>query len=134
MADAQKIMEKRDLDAKEASRIEAIKKQTWSSFYESNSDLSSQSAQEVVQGILQRDWKELGPMSSEKALPILAERSRAFIRSLKETQLPTTALPSKGVVTTKSGNPATATTPQKKSSPLDFISQVNKHRKRTEEK
>lgn len=132
--DAKKIIEAREVEKEQAVKQETQRKQTWQSFYESNSDLSTPAAQEVVNGIMQRDWKELGPMSAEKALPLLAQRSRAFIQSLKETQLPQTTLQSKTVVTTKSGAPATTTTPQKKSSPLDFISQVNKHRRRTDTK
>lgn len=132
--DAQKLLEKRDKQKEDADRAAKQQAQTWNSFYEANADLSTPAAQEVVKGIMQRDWQELGPMQADKALPILAQRSRAFIQSLKETQLPTTTLQSKTVVTTKSGNPATATTPQKKSSSLDFISQINKHRKRTDTK
>lgn len=131
MADAQKLLDDNETRKIEAIRVQEAQKKTWSNFYETNADLSGAQAQEVVNGILQRDWKELGPMSSDKALDILAKRSRDFIASLKETQLPTTMLQSNKVVTTKSGTPSTATSTQKKSSPLDFISQVNKHRNRT---
>lgn len=130
--EAEKILAKREEEKAKAQAVEAQRKKTWDSFYHDNTDLSSQSAQEVVNGILQRDWHELGPMPAEKALPILAKRAREFIASLKETQLPTTVLQSNKVVTTKSGIPSTATNTQKKASPLDFISQVNKHRKRAD--
>lgn len=128
--DAKKMMEERDVEKKKNEDIEKSRNETWNSFYTSNNDLSSPEAQKVVKYILENNWKELGPMQADKALPILADRARSFIRSLKETQLPTSELQSGKVTTTSSSNGATATVKEKTSSAIDFISQLNKHRKR----
>lgn len=109
----------------QAARVEA----TWNSFYTSNQDLVEN--QDVVNYVLQKNWNELGGMQADKALEKLAEKTRAFLGSRKESTLPTKELKSGAAVTTGATGAPTSTGVKKESTPLDFISQINKHRKRT---
>lgn len=128
--DAKKYIEETEKKKEEAKRVEETRNHTWNTFYTSNTDLSTPEAKQIVDHVLQRDWKELGGMAAEKALPLLAERTRALVRSLRETQLPASVLQAGKVISTSATHGSTATSTKKESSPLDFISQINKHRKR----
>lgn len=110
------------------ARQEKTRQETWNNFYTSNADLAANT--EVVDYVLQKNWNKLGSMPANVALEELATMTRAFLGSARETQLPTKELSSKKV-TQPSGSATPASAPvatEKKA--LDFITQVNKHRKR----
>lgn len=103
-------------------------KQTWDSFYETNADLSKHS--EVVKYIMEKNWNEIGYLPLDKGLSKLAEKTRAFLGSYREQALPNKELPSKAAVTPMGGNPATTTPEEAPKTALDFITQLNKLRKK----
>lgn len=109
-------------------QIEDSRRQTWETFYSQNQDLSDN--KDVVDFVLQKNWAELQNMQGDKALKILAEKTRSFLSSRKVSTLPTTELPSTQTVTTNSGGQPTAKVNEKVENSVDFISQINKHRKR----
>lgn len=119
-------------DAKSEIRAEmAMENQrakTWESFYSNNQDLVEN--KDLVGFVMEKNWKEVGPMAPEKALKIIAEKTRAMIGSRKETTLPTRELSSSKVQATSATGGSTATVVEKKDSPLDFISQMKNLRSR----
>lgn len=129
LADAEKKSEERE-KLKEQARVNAIAvDKMWEGFYSDNQDLVA--SKDIVKYVLDKNWDEVGHLTANKALPIIAEKARALLGSRKETILPSKELPSNQVVTTSATSGATATGPKKEGAPLDFISQLNKHRKRT---
>jgi hypothetical protein len=128
-----KVYQKAIQDAEkkiETKRVEEeSRRKTWEKFYSDNQDLVER--KEVVDFILQKNWQEIGELPETKALKILADRTRSFLGSTKETTLPTKELQPGPAVTTGSSGSSTATSQAKSPTPLDFISQLNKHRNRT---
>lgn len=125
----QHILEAAKAAIKAEAQQETSRRETWQSFYETNNDLAD--AKEIVDMVWEKNQKELGPMTVAAGLKKLADKSRALLSSYKTTVLPTRDLPgSVAQATSASGAPSTA--PAKKAETLvDFISQVNKHRKRS---
>jgi hypothetical protein len=126
-----KANEKIEADKKATKELEAHQatvRQLWETFYDTNQDLVK--ANEVVQIVLQRDWNTLQHMPAEKALQALAEKTRALLGSYKEQVLPSKELQSKPAITAGASGNATSAVETKPKSALDFISQINKHRKR----
>lgn len=121
VADAKKQIE-------DERRQEETKRQTWDSFYSQNADLSQN--REIVEYVLQKNWDSLQNMNGDKALKILADKSRAFLGSTRVASLPSRDLPSGPAVTPSATGGAPIATPEKPSEVLDFITQVNKHRRR----
>ena len=110
----------------DASKIEV--ENTWNSFYSQHTDLSQN--QDIVKWITERDRAELSPLPVDQGLKIVAERARAVINKIRKDNVTETELPSgKSAVARSGGSPAPQiiSTEQK---PIDFIHQVNKHRKR----
>ena len=101
---------------------------TWTNFYSNNQDLAGQ--QQIVDYILQKNFAEVKHLEANKALSIIAEKARAFISSTRQQALPSQDLPSNPVVTTGSSTGATPQAPLPKQNALDFVSQLNKMRKR----
>lgn len=103
-------------------------KQLWNTFYDANADLVEN--HETVQYVLEKNWAVLEKMKAPQALEMLAEKTRSLLGSYKEQRLPSKELPSTPAVT--AGASGNATTPPKAApkTALDFIAQVNKHRKR----
>ncbi len=130
---ARKLYEKAKQDAKteiETARVqEETRRRTWEGFYSQNQDLVEN--KDLVEFVLQKNFSDIGNLPAEKALKILAEKTRSLIGSRKESTLPTKELPSVAAVSTSSSGASTATGGKKEEGPLDFISQLQKHRKRT---
>jgi hypothetical protein len=128
----QKIYNKAKEDAKKEMRSEDAKqaeiKNTWDGFYSSNSDLASQ--REVVDYVLQKNWNTLGHLPVEKSLKMLAEKTREFLGSTKLATLPTRELQSGPAIVPGASSAATTAPAKKESQALDFITQVNKLRRR----
>lgn len=125
---AEEKIKKHQEDAdKRAKQVETTK-QLWNTFYDANADLVAN--HETVQYVLEKNWAQLEKMKPAEALPLLAEKTRALLGSYKEAKLPSKELPSGPAITAgASGNATTTPKPAAKTA-LDFISQVNKHRKR----
>lgn len=110
----------------DASRIEV--KNTWDNFYSQHTDLSQN--EDIVKWITERDRAELSPLPVDQGLKIVAERARAVINKIRKDNVTETELPSGKATVARSGGtqaPQIISTEQK---PIDFIHQVNKHRKR----
>jgi hypothetical protein len=122
---AEERAEKR-ITTKQAKQAEI--ETTWRNFYSSNQDLADN--KDVVDFIMQKNWNEVGTIPVDKALKIIAEKTRSFLSSRKVSTLPTTELPSAPAVTTAPGVPTTQTVNKKEEIAVDFIAQLNKHRKR----
>ena len=116
-------------DIKAEAKAEASRREVWTNFYESNADLAE--SRELVEFVLQKNWKELGNLPYEKSLNLLAEKTRAVLTSYKEAKLPSKELQSGTVQTTGASTPPTTVVLKKPDPTLDFISQLNKHRRRT---
>lgn len=122
---AEERAEKRIREAQ--AREQAIQK-TWEGFYSQNQDLVEN--KDLVDFVLQKNWSEIGNLPVEKSLKILAEKTRSLLSSRKISALPTQELPSAPAVTTTATSSATTVVKEKEENPVDFISQINKHRKR----
>jgi hypothetical protein len=123
-----KVSEDTRRQIQQEQQAEQTKRETWNSFYSANSDLATQ--KEVVDYVLQKNWNEIGHLPGDKGLRILAEKTRAFLGSTKLATLPTRELQSASAVVPHGGSPAVNATAKEKPQSLDFISQVNKHRRR----
>jgi hypothetical protein len=98
-------------------------RQTWEDFYSKNNDLSKH--RELVEFVLNKN-PELLDMEGSKALAELASKTRSYINSARETQLPTQELQSKVVLAPQGGTPTTTTKQPTVETAIDFISQVRK--------
>lgn len=102
----------------------------WDNFYQSNQDLTE--FKDVVDYVTEKKWADVADIPVNEANEIIAAESRKLLRLQKEAALPSKTLPSSPaiVASSTSGNiPQGSDTTVK--SVLDFISQVNKHRKRS---
>lgn len=115
---------------KEANKAANIK-QTWNDFYAENADLAGQ--EEIVSYIMQKNWNEVGHIDLKLGLAKVAEKTRAFLGSTKQQQLPTRELPTKPAVTPMGGSTATTTPAEKPGRALDFVAQLNTMRKKPDE-
>jgi len=105
------------------------RKEMWADFYATNQDLVEN--QELVGYVLDKNLGEIGKLPTEKALKILADKTRSLLVSKKVTALPSRELPSAKTVTTSATGVATATVAEKKATPMDFISQLMNDRRRS---
>lgn len=116
------LQQEKTAEQKAREQAETVRK-TWEGFYEKNSDLSKH--RDLVEFVLNKN-PELLDQEASKALEQLAAKTRSYIQSARETQLPTQELQSKVVVTPQGGSPTTTTKPISKETAIDFISQVRK--------
>jgi hypothetical protein len=114
---AEQTAEQKAREAAETAR------KTWDDFYTKNNDLSRH--RELVEFVLNKN-PELLDMEGSKALEQLALKTRSYINSAKETQLPTQELQSKVVIAPQGGAPTTTTKQPTVETAIDFISQVRK--------
>lgn len=117
--------QKQDAERKQ----QEVANQTWQTFYEQNADLAE--AKRFVQIAWREHQAELAPMSVEKGFKVLAEKTRALLAEARENSRVSKELPSGPAITTSGTGGPTTPPPEKPKTMLDFISQVNKHRKRT---
>jgi hypothetical protein len=112
-------------------QLETQLKQTWDGFYEQNKDLSSD--RDIVDYIVEKNWAEVKDLPSSQSLPIIAEKTRQFLRRNRENSLPQTelsngpALMAQGSSTFRGGQGVPVSTQEKQ---LDMISQIRKLDKR----
>lgn len=120
------IKEEIKADAVREAQINSL----WQEFYSENADLAN--SPKVVQMIVNESWSEIKDLPLAKSKRIIADRARKELSSYRQAAMPAEELPSKpAVVAGASGSPsAPATSSDKPKTALDFISQVNKHRKR----
>ena len=123
LKEMQKETAKEKSAEQKARDAEATRQKTWNDFYSKNTDLAKN--QEFVNFVLSKN-PELLAMNAEKALEVLANKTREYISSVRDTQLPTQELQSKPVIAPKGGSPSTATKPQTTEKAIDFISQLRK--------
>lgn len=109
--------------AKEQAELRA---KTWNDFYNKNQDLSKN--KDLVEFVMNKN-PEILSMNADKALELLASKTRAYIASVRESHLPSKELPSAPVISPAGGNPATTTPAQTTEKAIDFISQLNKLKK-----
>ncbi len=103
--------------------------QTWDSFYKANADLAE--SRDYVDFMLKKNWNDLKDEKTEVALEKLAEITRKGLKISKESALPRTELQNKPAVMAGVGdNATTAEAPATVEKAIDFISQLNKLRKR----
>lgn len=116
---------------KERAQQESSQKM-WGDFYEKNTDLSDPDTRDFVQNhLLQKHWERLQNVPTEKALAELADLARKALRITKENALPTRELHSgPAVVPGSSGNSTGSPIPVTDQKDLDFVSQVNRLRRR----
>lgn len=114
----------------EQQRKEATEKM-YKDFYAENQDIAD--FPELVEFVTQKHWDEVGKMPVKQGLARVAEETRKMIKKSRESAAPQRELSSKPATVAGGGStPAPiATSNSTPQSPLDFISQVNKHRKRT---
>lgn len=127
-----KIYSKAVEDAKKQVREEQVReqniRQTWDGFYSSNADLAQ--AKDLVDYMLQKSWSEIGHLPVETSLKILADKTRALIGSKREASLPSRELQSGPALSPGASSSATKSVPKDTKVAVDFISQINKHRRR----
>ena len=116
-----KEVKKEKTEEQKQQEAAAKVKETWDNFYKQNSDLSNN--QEFVQFVLQKN-PQLLAMETDKALAELASKTRSYLGSVRESQLPTKELQSKPVIAPSGSAPATATKAPPTEKAVDFISQV----------
>lgn len=112
----------------EEKRVEENRTKIWGDFYSANADLAAN--KQIVDFIFEKNWGDIAHLPPEKALKIVADKSREFLGSVRVANLPSRELQSKQVTTPDATAVATSATSKKESQALDFISQVNKHRRR----
>lgn len=116
------LLNEKTAEQKAQAHAENVRK-TWEGFYEKNSDLSR--SRDLVEFVLNKN-PELLDQEASKALEQLAAKTRSYIQSARETQLPTQELQSKSVLAPQGGSPTTTTKPIAKETAIDFIAQVRK--------
>lgn len=124
----QHILETVKADIQKEAKRDADVKAVWNDFYSQNADLANHA--EVVQYVVQKNWNEIANIPLPKAAAIVAERSRQMLSGYKQAALPSKEMPTKpAVVAGVSGSPSSgpAAKPQ---TALDFVTQLNKLRKR----
>lgn len=101
----------------------------WNDFYKANSDL--QDFKEEVDYIMEKNWLDVKDLPLEKANAEIANLTRSRIKKLREATMPRKELSSApAVVAGGSAGPGASATNATAKTNLDFISQLNKHRKR----
>lgn len=101
----------------------------WDGFYSANPELSE--SKTLVKFVLQENWDKLKDLPTEKSLPQLADIVRKSLRINKGAGQAKVELPSKPAIVAGASGEATANTSAAISSgPMDFISQLNKVRRR----
>lgn len=125
-----KKAEERDQKRQREEQQKQATEKMWAGFYEKNADIADFS--EVVEFVVQKHWSEVGKLPVDKGLERVAEETRKMLKKSRESMAPQKEMSSKpatvaGGGTTQAPTASVASTAQ---TPLDFISQVNKHRKR----
>lgn len=112
-------------EALAAIKAEQQRENLWNTFLTANPDLRRKDAERI----LQENWETIGKMTDlDRAMKVLAQKTRAEYEEIREMAKPRTALKSSSAqVVSPSGGSAKGVTPQKKDDrPLDFISQMKK--------
>lgn len=104
----------------------------WDNFYKEHTDLSDPETRKYVQNYLVREnWNEWQTLSGDKATKVIAETARRALKIKKEDSLPSIELQSRpAIVPGGSGEATNSSVPATKPEMLDFVSQVNKLRRR----
>lgn len=114
---------------KTGQQKETAEKELWSGFYRSNPEL--QESRDLVDYVLHRRWDELKDMSANEALAKVAEETRKLLRMSKQATIPTKELSNKDTkFTSATGQQISAPRQEVSKAALDFVSQVNKYRKK----
>lgn len=113
----------------EAANKAALDK-AYGDFYKKNTDLANMT--EFMELATQKLWEEVKDLPIEKALARIGTEARGYIKKVREASSPTKELSNDpAIVATGSGSsPAPATLGSTAKSPIAFIDQINKHRKR----
>lgn len=111
------------------AEIQKARQETWTDFYKTNSDLAD--SQEYIQFVMQKNWKQLENLPVDKAMGEIASLARKGLRMTRQAGLPQQELSSKAAVMAGTSGNATSANPEATTSiPVDFITQLNKLRKR----
>ena len=127
------IREKTKEEAKQDITVEqqrkAQEKQTWDNFYKENSDLANH--RDLVEYTLQKNWNEVAYVDLQKGLKALASKARETLKGWQESSKPEIELPTgrAQMVGVTGDQPPAPAAPVEKN--VDFVSQVNKLRKRS---
>lgn len=112
-------------------KAEQRRESLWSQFFEKNPDLSGN--REICEQVLAKNWDTLGQMTDiDKAMSILATKTRSIFQDYIDRSKPRTELPNRGgqVVSTGGAAPKGVTPQKKEDAPLDFVSQMKRMKSR----
>lgn len=105
-----------------------FQQKTWDGFYASHKDLANN--HELVQYVANQILTEHGEVGLDKGLPMIADKTRALLKSYAEANKTETELPSgRSAMAGASGSPVAAVAPAAEK-PIDFITQVRTMRNR----
>jgi glutamate synthase domain-containing protein 2 len=128
-AEYNKMMTEQAQATQQAQANEAL----WSNFYKENTELSDPDTREYIQDhLLKKHWDRLKDLPLTKSLPELAEMARKALKISKENALPSKELQSgPAIVAGSSGDATRSSLTATVEKELDFVSQINKLRKRS---
>lgn len=117
---------------KEEAQREAQWTKTMDDFYSENKDLSG--FKDAVDYVMERNWSKVADLPVKDALKVVSDEARKLLKLQKEASLPKKELSSEPPHTLSSTLSEPGGTPEAtKKNALDFITQLNKMRKRTKE-
>ncbi len=110
-------------------RAEQNKETMWNKFLTKNPDVNREDAELI----LQRNWETIGKMTDyEKAMEVLASKTRSYYQEIIDRAKPRKELPNKGGQAVSSGasSKGGVTPKEEKKESLDFISEMKRMRRR----
>lgn len=128
------LFEKKFNEREDAKRVEQQRKEErdriYKEFYTENPDIAE--FPEIVEFVTQKFWNEVGPMPPKQGLARVAEETRKILKKSKEAMAPQREMQSKPATVAGGGSGLApiASIESTVKDPVDFITQVNKHRKR----
>jgi hypothetical protein len=125
------LKERAKQEALDAVRAEQRRESLWTQFFDKNPDLAN--SREICEQVLARNWDTLGQMTDlDKAMSILATKTRSIFQDYMDRAKPRTELPNRGgqAVSAGSGASKSVTPPKKEEPVLDFVSQMKRMKSR----